>query len=238
MRAARSRPDPSRGHPGGQFQRHLRARAGAGLSPLRDALPHRRIDHCRPDAAGSAGDPGRHAGAGGAVDEPEAGPEPAGAADRRTAAGQPVVSLDAAVPRRGALPRVPRGRRAARPGPAGRAADHRGRAGHRRVHRGAGRVPARRRARRRAGRHPALRERHVRRGAHRRPGHDHRRIGSSIEFRNVRHRLYDRVHWMSFEYARAGAVGLLRDSAMFAGLSAAPRTWWPAGSGSRPRTAP
>ncbi|MDT0330610.1 pyridoxal-phosphate dependent enzyme [Nocardiopsis lambiniae] len=45
-------------------------------------------------------------------------------------------------------------------------------------------------------------------------------IGSSIEFRNVRHELYDRIHWVSFEYARAGAVALLRDSGVFAGLSA------------------
>ena len=45
-------------------------------------------------------------------------------------------------------------------------------------------------------------------------------IGSSIEFRNVRHWLYDRIHWISFEYARAGAVALLRDSGIFAGLSA------------------
>lgn len=45
-------------------------------------------------------------------------------------------------------------------------------------------------------------------------------IGSSIEFRNVRHELYDRIHWISFEYARAGAVALLRDSGIFAGLSA------------------
>ncbi|MGH3516575.1 MAG: pyridoxal-phosphate dependent enzyme, partial [Haloechinothrix sp.] len=45
-------------------------------------------------------------------------------------------------------------------------------------------------------------------------------IGSSIEFRNVQHDLYDRLHWMSFPYARAGAVGLLRHSGVFAGLSA------------------
>lgn len=45
-------------------------------------------------------------------------------------------------------------------------------------------------------------------------------IGSSIEFRNVHHELYDRIHWVSFEYARAGAVALLRDSGIFAGLSA------------------
>jgi cysteine synthase len=45
-------------------------------------------------------------------------------------------------------------------------------------------------------------------------------IGSSIEFHNVRHHLYDRIHWVSFNYARAGAVGLLRDTGIFAGLSA------------------
>ena len=45
-------------------------------------------------------------------------------------------------------------------------------------------------------------------------------IGSSIEFRNVRHELYDRIHWVSFDHARAGAVALLRDTGIFAGLSA------------------
>ncbi|OEV04395.1 pyridoxal-phosphate dependent enzyme [Streptomyces oceani] len=44
-------------------------------------------------------------------------------------------------------------------------------------------------------------------------------IGSAIEFRNVRHRLYDQLHWLDFEHAMAGAVGLLRDSGVFAGLS-------------------
>nr|WP_300006892.1 pyridoxal-phosphate dependent enzyme [Pseudonocardia sp.] len=44
-------------------------------------------------------------------------------------------------------------------------------------------------------------------------------IGSSIEFRNVRHHLYDRVHWIAFPCARAGTVGLLRRSGVFAGLS-------------------
>ncbi|MBB5908383.1 cysteine synthase A [Actinoalloteichus hymeniacidonis] len=44
-------------------------------------------------------------------------------------------------------------------------------------------------------------------------------IGSSIEFENVRHELYDRIHWLSFDYAMSGAVGLLRSSAVFAGLS-------------------
>jgi cysteine synthase len=45
-------------------------------------------------------------------------------------------------------------------------------------------------------------------------------IGSSIEFRNVRHELYDRLHWVSFHYAMSGAVELLRASGIFAGLSA------------------
>jgi len=45
-------------------------------------------------------------------------------------------------------------------------------------------------------------------------------IGSSIEFRNVRHELYDRLHWVSFEYAMSAAVDLLRSSGVFAGLSA------------------
>lgn len=44
-------------------------------------------------------------------------------------------------------------------------------------------------------------------------------IGSSIEFANVRHELYHRIHWVGFSYARAGAIGLLRDGAIFAGLS-------------------
>ncbi|WP_242582031.1 pyridoxal-phosphate dependent enzyme [Amycolatopsis sp. 195334CR] len=44
-------------------------------------------------------------------------------------------------------------------------------------------------------------------------------IGSSIPFGNVRHTLYDRLHWVDFRYAMAGAVGLLREHAVFAGLS-------------------
>ncbi|MEO3753311.1 pyridoxal-phosphate dependent enzyme [Streptomyces sp. B6B3] len=44
-------------------------------------------------------------------------------------------------------------------------------------------------------------------------------IGSSIPFENVRHQLYDAVHWIDFRHAMAGAVGLLRDHAVFAGLS-------------------
>lgn len=44
-------------------------------------------------------------------------------------------------------------------------------------------------------------------------------IGSSIPFGNVRHELYDTVHWLDFRHAMAGAVGLLRQHAVFAGLS-------------------
>lgn len=44
-------------------------------------------------------------------------------------------------------------------------------------------------------------------------------IGSSIPFRNVRHALYDDVHWVSFDHGLAGAVALLREHAIFAGLS-------------------
>jgi len=44
-------------------------------------------------------------------------------------------------------------------------------------------------------------------------------IGSSIPFRNVRHALYDAIHWVSFDYGLAGSVALLRDHAVFAGLS-------------------
>lgn len=44
-------------------------------------------------------------------------------------------------------------------------------------------------------------------------------IGSSIPFENVRHALYDRIHWISFSHAMAGSIELLRRHAVFAGLS-------------------
>ncbi|MEV0116136.1 pyridoxal-phosphate dependent enzyme [Streptomyces sp. NPDC050844] len=44
-------------------------------------------------------------------------------------------------------------------------------------------------------------------------------IGSSIPFDNVRHDLYDCLHWVDFRHAMAGAVDLLRGHAVFAGLS-------------------
>lgn len=44
-------------------------------------------------------------------------------------------------------------------------------------------------------------------------------IGSAIHFDNVHHHLYDRVHWLDFQHAMAATIGLLRDHAVFAGLS-------------------
>ncbi len=44
-------------------------------------------------------------------------------------------------------------------------------------------------------------------------------IGTSIPFRNVKHSLYDHIHWVSFEYGCSGAIALLRNHAIFAGLS-------------------
>lgn len=44
-------------------------------------------------------------------------------------------------------------------------------------------------------------------------------IGSSIPFANVRHEMYDTLHWLDFRHAMAGTVGLLREHAVFAGLS-------------------
>lgn len=45
-------------------------------------------------------------------------------------------------------------------------------------------------------------------------------IGSSIPFKNVKHHLYDELHWISFSYALSGSIALLSDHAIFAGLSA------------------
>jgi cysteine synthase len=44
-------------------------------------------------------------------------------------------------------------------------------------------------------------------------------IGSSIPFDNVHHELYDAIHWIDFRHAMAGAIALLREHAVFAGLS-------------------
>ncbi|MEV6716215.1 pyridoxal-phosphate dependent enzyme [Lentzea sp. NPDC051208] len=45
-------------------------------------------------------------------------------------------------------------------------------------------------------------------------------IGSSIPFGNVDHTLYDTLHWTGFDAALAGSIALLREHAVFAGLSA------------------
>lgn len=44
-------------------------------------------------------------------------------------------------------------------------------------------------------------------------------IGSAIEFENVHHELYDRIHWLNFAHAKAATIALLREHAVFAGLS-------------------
>lgn len=44
-------------------------------------------------------------------------------------------------------------------------------------------------------------------------------IGSSIPFDNVDHTLYDVIHWVGFTAALAGSIDLLREHAVFAGLS-------------------
>jgi cysteine synthase len=44
-------------------------------------------------------------------------------------------------------------------------------------------------------------------------------IGSSIPFDNVDDTLYDTIHWVGFAAALAGSVDLLREHAVFAGLS-------------------
>lgn len=44
-------------------------------------------------------------------------------------------------------------------------------------------------------------------------------IGSGIPFRNVDHTLYDEIQWISFDHGLSGSVDLLRQHAVFAGLS-------------------
>jgi S-sulfo-L-cysteine synthase (3-phospho-L-serine-dependent) len=44
-------------------------------------------------------------------------------------------------------------------------------------------------------------------------------IGSAIPFDNVNHELYDQIHWVNFTHAMAATVALMRDHAVFAGLS-------------------
>jgi cysteine synthase len=44
-------------------------------------------------------------------------------------------------------------------------------------------------------------------------------IGSAIPFDNVHHELYDQIHWINFAHATAATIALMRDHAIFAGLS-------------------
>lgn len=44
-------------------------------------------------------------------------------------------------------------------------------------------------------------------------------IGSAIEFRNIDYSLYDQIHWVDFEHAKAGSQALLKETGIFAGLS-------------------
>ena len=44
-------------------------------------------------------------------------------------------------------------------------------------------------------------------------------IGSAIYFKNVVHTHYDRIHWVSFSYGMSACIALLRQHAIFAGLS-------------------
>lgn len=44
-------------------------------------------------------------------------------------------------------------------------------------------------------------------------------IGSAIPFRNVQHHLYDQIHWIGFGHGLSATVALLREHAIFAGLS-------------------
>ncbi|MET1255645.1 pyridoxal-phosphate dependent enzyme [Aliikangiella maris] len=44
-------------------------------------------------------------------------------------------------------------------------------------------------------------------------------IGSAIHFNNVRHHLYNYIHWISFDYSAIGAINLLKQHGIFAGLS-------------------
>jgi cysteine synthase len=44
-------------------------------------------------------------------------------------------------------------------------------------------------------------------------------IGASLPFENVRHELYDTIHWISFDYSMSACIHLLREHALFVGLS-------------------
>ena len=44
-------------------------------------------------------------------------------------------------------------------------------------------------------------------------------IGSAISFNNVRHDIYQDIHWMSFNTCLSGTIALMREYAIFSGLS-------------------
>ncbi|HEY1621444.1 MAG TPA: pyridoxal-phosphate dependent enzyme [Streptosporangiaceae bacterium] len=43
--------------------------------------------------------------------------------------------------------------------------------------------------------------------------------GSGMFFANIDYSLYREIHWIGFDYARAGCIGLMREHGIFAGLS-------------------
>lgn len=44
-------------------------------------------------------------------------------------------------------------------------------------------------------------------------------IGSAIHFQNVNPSVYNQIHWVSFDYSLSGAIALLKDHCVYAGLS-------------------
>lgn len=44
-------------------------------------------------------------------------------------------------------------------------------------------------------------------------------IGSSIPFRNVRHEIYSKIHWVSYEVACSATLDLMQEYGLFSGLS-------------------
>src|SRR4051794_24314858 len=61
-----------RGYADRQLERDLRPCFGPGVPPVRDEVPHRRVDDGRPDAADPARDPRRDDRAGAVIEQPAA----------------------------------------------------------------------------------------------------------------------------------------------------------------------
>ena len=163
-------PDPRR-----QLQRHLRAGPGDGLPPLRPALPHRRLHHRRRHDARPVGDPRRDGGPDAALEGPATRPGRAGPPGPAAAGRTAGPALDAPVPRRRPLHRLPRVRRPRRPRAPRCAADRGGCRGHGLLQRRTRRGAARARPGRTPAGGPALRQRHLRQRGVQRPRGDHRR---------------------------------------------------------------